>query len=327
MMNRRTTVLLRRLALIVAPAVVVLTAAASAPADVTRSSSVLAAPFATPAPSFAGATNYATGLGADSVVIADLNGDGRAGPRDRERRSPRPASVDSASVLLNRGDGSFRPANDYATGSTPPSHRDRRPERRRQARLGDREQRGSHRLCIYEQGRRQLPGQARLRNRRHPRLGRDRRPERGRQAGAGDRERRREHASPCCSTGATALSRARRVLRNRVGAPISVAIGDLNGDGKPELATANYDANTVSVLVEQGRRQLPGQARLRNRTRPPLGRDRGPERGRQAGPCDREFVVAGATLRGEQRLRAPRTQATAASGPSATTEPDVSLSG
>jgi hypothetical protein len=36
--------------------------------------------------------------------------------------------------------------------------------------------------------------------------------------------------------------------------PTSVAIGDLNGDGKPDLATANYDAvpPTVSVLLNRG---------------------------------------------------------------------------
>ncbi len=34
--------------------------------------------------------------------------------------------------------------------------------------------------------------------------------------------------------------------------PVSVAIGDLNGDGKPDLATANYRANTVSVFVNGG---------------------------------------------------------------------------
>jgi hypothetical protein len=34
--------------------------------------------------------------------------------------------------------------------------------------------------------------------------------------------------------------------------PISVAIGDLNGDGKQDLAVANHAANTASVLVGNG---------------------------------------------------------------------------
>src|SRR6266566_2826007 len=36
------------------------------------------------------------------------------------------------------------------------------------------------------------------------------------------------------------------------GDPRSVAIGDLNGDDKPDLATGNLHANTVSVLVNRG---------------------------------------------------------------------------
>ncbi len=36
------------------------------------------------------------------------------------------------------------------------------------------------------------------------------------------------------------------------GNPISVAVGDFNGDGKPDLAIANDFGNTVSVLLGNG---------------------------------------------------------------------------
>ena len=36
------------------------------------------------------------------------------------------------------------------------------------------------------------------------------------------------------------------------GYPQSVAIGDLNGDGKPDLVVANYNSNTISVLLGNG---------------------------------------------------------------------------
>ena len=34
--------------------------------------------------------------------------------------------------------------------------------------------------------------------------------------------------------------------------PLSVAVGDFNGDGKPDLAVANQRSNTVSVLLGNG---------------------------------------------------------------------------
>src|SRR5262245_4217466 len=34
--------------------------------------------------------------------------------------------------------------------------------------------------------------------------------------------------------------------------PTAVAVADLNGDGLPDLATANFDSNDVSVLLNQG---------------------------------------------------------------------------
>jgi hypothetical protein len=46
--------------------------------------------------------------------------------------------------------------------------------------------------------------------------------------------------------------------------PDSVAIGDLNGDGKPDLATANFGPDTVSVLLGRGDGSL--QSKLDYRT-------------------------------------------------------------
>ena|SRR5437763_7161617 len=46
--------------------------------------------------------------------------------------------------------------------------------------------------------------------------------------------------------------------------PQSVALGDFNGDGRPDLATANLNSNDVSVLLKWGR-HLPGGGELRCR--------------------------------------------------------------
>jgi FG-GAP-like repeat len=72
----------------------------------------MAAASAGPAPSFSRARNYATGYGPWSVAIGDLNGDGKP---DLATANLNGRTV---SVLLNRGDGSFRARRDYAIGAT-----------------------------------------------------------------------------------------------------------------------------------------------------------------------------------------------------------------
>ena len=84
--------------------------------------------------------------------------------------------------------------------------------------------------------------------------------------------------------------------------PRSVAIGDLNGDGKPDLAVANYNSGTVSVLLNT---TAPGSttptfsvpATFAVGSDPVFRGDRRPERGWQARPRRRQ-------LRLEQRVGA-----------------------
>ena len=168
--------------------------------------------------------------------------------------------------------------------------------------------------------------------------------------------------SRCCSAMATGPSGRRRTTGTG-SLPASVALGDLNGDGKPDLAVANYSSSTVSVLLGNGdwdfgfgaktdfgtgsypysvaigdlngdgkpdlavandrlqhglgaarqrRRDLRGEDGLRDREQSPVRRDRGPERGREARSGDGELRLQhglGAArqrrrdLRGEDRLR------------------------
>jgi hypothetical protein len=150
--------------------------------------------------SFQPKLDYRTGSGPRSVAIGDLNGDGKLDLATANTN----VDVYSVSVLANRGDGSFRPKRDYATGRGPLS-----------IAIGDLT--GDHKpdlaLANYYEALNVFTGSVSV------------------LANRGDG---RFRSGPYYRAGR---------------GPDSVAIGDLNGDRKPDLVTANADGNAVSVLL------------------------------------------------------------------------------
>src|SRR2546430_11197319 len=74
---------------------------------------VAAAAAPSTAPSFSAAKSYETGAGAESAALGDVNGDGKP---DLVTGNYYEGTV---SVLLNNGDGTFRPKHDFETGTGP----------------------------------------------------------------------------------------------------------------------------------------------------------------------------------------------------------------
>src|SRR5580765_4215165 len=59
-------------------------------------------------------------------------------------------------------------------------------------------------------------------------------------------------ASLAAASPPSAPSFAKPTLYAAGNGPQSVAIGDLNGDGRQDIVTANYDGDSVSVLLGRG---------------------------------------------------------------------------
>jgi hypothetical protein len=161
--------------------------------------------------SFQPNVDYPTGKGAGSVAIGDLSGDGKPDLAIANVGTDE-GPGNTVSVLLNKGDGTFQAKVDYPTGREPAS-----------VAIGDLNDDGKPDLAIANAGTYEAPGH----------------------------------------TLSLLLNRGDGTLQAKVDyptgkEPASVAIGDVNGDGKPDLLTANVNeaaavgpGNTVSVLLNK----------------------------------------------------------------------------
>jgi hypothetical protein len=196
-----------------------------------------------PAPSFAGARSYATGRTPRSVAIGDLNGDGKPDLATAN------SGANTASVLLNRGDGSFQAKRVYRTGRGPES-----------VAIGDLDGDGKPDLATANSGAVSVllnKGDGSFQAKRDYATG-------GASSVAigdlnGDGKPDLVTAIGCfpCAGVSVLLNRGDGSFQPNLDYPTdfgsdSVAIGDLNGDGAPDLATANDLGYSVSVLLNRG---------------------------------------------------------------------------
>jgi hypothetical protein len=206
----------------------------------------VAALFASSAPSFAAARSYATGRAPISVAMGDLNGDGKPDLATANYE----VGVNSVSVLLNSGHGSFRAKRDYRTGRRPSS-----------VAIGDLNGDGRMDLATANEAEGVNTvsvlvnqGDGSFQSKLDYRTGAD--PNSvamGDVNGDAKRDLVTANWSDDGSTVSVLLNRGdgsfepKVDYRTQSGAD-SVAMGDLNGDGTPDLAIANF-GGTVAVLL------------------------------------------------------------------------------
>jgi FG-GAP-like repeat/PASTA domain len=196
--------------------------------------------------SFARRHNYATGSAPVSVAIGDLNGD----------RKPDLATANNntVSVLANRGDGSFRAKRDYKTAGGGAAS----------VAIGDLNGDGKPDLATanaYAASSVSVlanRGDGTFKAKRDYTTGAapfsvaigdlngDRKPDLA-TANFGTDDNPGHTVSVLANRGDGSFRAKRDFATGR--RPLSVAIGDLNGDGKPELVTANTYVDTVSTLA------------------------------------------------------------------------------
>jgi hypothetical protein len=205
--------------------------------------------------SFQAKRDYATGRNPASVAIGDLNGDGKPDLATANQQ----VGHSTVSVLANKGDGSFQPKHDYRHGGDPWS-----------IAIGDLNADGKPDLVTANVGTDTVSvlanrGDGSFRAKRDYRTGVS--PVSvaiGDLNGDGKPDVATANGGGGVNTVSVLLNRGDGIFHARFGyatghQPASVAIGDLNADRKPDLATADQDGDTVSVLL-----YTPGVCRVPN---------------------------------------------------------------